>query len=76
MRLSLIERWRLRRIGRAVGRADPRLAGKLAIFSRLAAGDPMPGHERLNEPGSNEPLMKRHQRAPLLPRPAVTGGRP
>jgi hypothetical protein len=35
------------------------------MFSRLAADDPMPGHERLNEPGSNEPLMKRHQRAPL-----------
>jgi hypothetical protein len=65
MRLSMTEWWRLRRIDKAVRHADPRLAAKLAMFSRLAADDPMPGHERLNEPGSNEPLMKRHQRAPL-----------
>jgi hypothetical protein len=67
MRLSLIERWRLRRMAKAVGRADPRLAAKLAIFSRLAAGDPMPGHERLNAPGrqSQAPLMLRHRPAAL-----------
>jgi hypothetical protein len=47
--------------------ADPLLAAKLAIFSRLAAGDPMPGHERLPaaDSRSREPLMQRHQRAPL-----------
>jgi hypothetical protein len=67
MRLSLIERWRLRRMARAVGRADPRLAAKLAIFSRLAAGDPMPGHERLRAPSrqSQAPLMLRHRPAAL-----------
>ncbi len=67
MRLSLIERWRLRRMAKAVGRADPRLAAKLAIFSRLAAGDPMPGHERLSTPSrqSQPPLMLRHRPAAL-----------
>jgi hypothetical protein len=67
MRLSLKERRRLRGIGKAVRDADPLLAGKLVIFSRLAAGDPMPGHERLPaaDSRSREPLMQRHQRAPL-----------
>jgi hypothetical protein len=67
MWLSLRQWWRLRRIGRAVRHADPLLAAKLTIFSRLAAGDPMPGHERLHGTGSRsrEPLMQRHQRAPL-----------
>jgi hypothetical protein len=67
MRLSLMEWWRLHRIGKAVRHADPLLAGKLAIFSRLAADDPMPGHERLHATGSrsHEPLMQRHQRATL-----------
>ncbi|MGD0243651.1 MAG: hypothetical protein ABSB59_25490 [Streptosporangiaceae bacterium] len=67
MRLSLIERWRLRRIGKAVRHTDPRLAAKLAIFSRLAAGDPMPGHERLLAASgrSQAPLMQRHLRAQL-----------
>jgi len=67
MRLSLKERWRLRRIGNSVRDADPLLAAKVAIFSRLAASDPMPGHERLRAAGgrSREPLMQRHQRAPL-----------
>jgi hypothetical protein len=67
MRLSPKERWRLRRIGKVVRNADPLLAAKLAIFSRLAAGDPMPGHERLRAAGgpSREPLMQRHQRTPL-----------
>lgn len=67
MRLSLTEYWRLRRIGKAMRQADPLLAGKLAIFSRLAAREPMPGHERLHATGghSQEPLMQRHQRAPL-----------
>jgi hypothetical protein len=67
MWLSLIERWRLRRIGKAVRRADPRLAAKLAMFSRLAAGDPMPGHERLRTPGrqAQAPLMLRHRPAAM-----------
>ena len=67
MRLSLKEWWRLRRIGKAVRDADPLLAGRLAIFSRLAAAEPMPGHERLRAASgrSREPLMQRHQRAAL-----------
>jgi hypothetical protein len=67
MRLSLKEWRRLRRIGKAVRDADPLLASRLAIFSRLAAADPMPGHERLRAAGgrSREPLMQRHQRAAL-----------
>jgi hypothetical protein len=67
MRLSLKERRSLRRIGKAVRDADPLLATKLAIFSRLAAAEPMPGHERLPaaDSRSREPLMQRHQRAPL-----------
>ena len=67
MWLSLIERWRLRRIGKAVRRADPRFAAKLAIFSRLAAGDPMPEHERLRTPGKEPqaPVMLRHRPAAM-----------
>ena len=67
MRLSLKERRSLRRISKVVRDADPLLAAKLAIFSRLAATDPMPGHERLPaaDSRSREPLMQRHQRAPL-----------
>jgi hypothetical protein len=67
MWLSLTERWRLHRIGKAVHRADPRLAAKLAIFSRLAAGDPMPAHERLRAASrpSQTPLMLRHRPAAL-----------
>lgn len=52
MRLSLSERWKLRRIEAAVRRSDPRLAALLAMFARLAARDAMPGHERLDD---NEP---------------------
>ena len=48
MRLSLSERWKLHRIGVAVRRSDPRLASLLAIFTRLAARDAMPPHERLD----------------------------
>ena len=48
MRLSLSERWKLHRIGVAVRRSDPRLAALLAMFTRLAARDAMPPHERLD----------------------------
>lgn len=47
MRLPFSERRKLRRIGRAISRSDPRLASLLDFFSRLAADDAMPGHERL-----------------------------
>jgi hypothetical protein len=48
MRLSLSERWKLRRIEAALSRSDPRLAALLAIFTRLSARDAMPSHERLD----------------------------
>lgn len=47
MTLSLREWRELHEIDRTVRRSDPWLAALLAIFSRLAASDPMPGHERL-----------------------------
>lgn len=47
MQLSLTERRRLRKIDKAIRRSDPRLAGLISMFSRLAAQDAMPGHERL-----------------------------
>ena len=67
MRLSLKERWMLHRIGKVVRDADPLLAAKLAIFSRLAAADPMPGHEQLRTPGKQpqEPVMLRHRPAAM-----------
>lgn len=62
--MSLIGRWKLRRIGKAVGRADPRLASMFAIFSRLAVSDPMPAHEQLHVLGSHTQviLMQRQLR--------------
>jgi hypothetical protein len=48
MRLTLSERWKLHRIEAEVCRSDPRLATLLAIFTRLAARDAMPPHERLD----------------------------
>jgi len=48
MPLSLSERWKLHRIEVAVRRSDPRLAALLAMFTRLAARDAMPPHERLD----------------------------
>lgn len=49
MRLSLSERWKLHRIEVGIRRSDPRLAALVAIFTRLAARDAMPPHERLDE---------------------------
>ena len=52
MCLSLGE-WRaLHKIDRTIRRADPRLASLLTIFTRLAAGEAMPAHERLRYRGS------------------------
>lgn len=48
MRLSLTERWKLHRIEVAVSRSDPHLAALLAMFTRLAAREAMPPHERLD----------------------------
>lgn len=40
----------LRRIGTETHRTDPGLAGMLTVFTRLAAGQPMPAQERLRSP--------------------------
>jgi hypothetical protein len=40
-------RRRLRRINRELRRSDPELASMLSIFSRLNAGEMMPGREQL-----------------------------
>ena len=66
MRLSLGERRSLRRISRALGGADPRLASMFDMFSRLAVGDAMPAHEQLRATGGHAqvPLMERHSREP------------
>jgi len=40
----------LRRIRAETQRTDPGLAGMLAVFTRLAAGEPMPAQERLRSP--------------------------
>ena len=43
-------RRRLRRIGRELRRSDPELASMLSIFSRLNAGEMMPGWEQMRTP--------------------------
>lgn len=40
----------LRRLGHQTTRTDPQLAELLTEFTRLAAGQPMPTHERLRTP--------------------------
>jgi hypothetical protein len=50
MGLTSGERHTLGRIADRMGRSDPRLAARLAIFARLAASEQMPGHERLARP--------------------------
>ncbi len=47
MGLSLSERRALGRIGRAVGRSDPRLDSMLAAFSSFNAGEAKPRWEQL-----------------------------
>jgi hypothetical protein len=50
MSLSYRQLRMLRRVGAETHRTDPRLAGMLTVFSRLAAGEPMPAQERLRSP--------------------------
>jgi hypothetical protein len=45
--MSVREQRQLDTIDEAVGRSDARLAGMLAIFGRLTAGEPMPDREQL-----------------------------
>ena len=47
MCLSLSERRALSRIGKAVGRSDPRLNSMLAAFSSFNAGEAKPRREQL-----------------------------
>jgi hypothetical protein len=42
----------LRRRENALRRSDPHLAGMLTIFTRISAGEEMPGRERLRTPMS------------------------
>ena len=60
MRLSIRERRKLRRIDAATRRGDPRLAGVLTMFAKLAADEAMPGHERLSskQPAQWDSLMR------------------
>ncbi len=51
MVLSVREQRQLDTIGAAVSRSDARLASMLAIFGRLAAGEPMPDREQLTTLG-------------------------
>lgn len=54
MRIPMRDRRRLRRIGSTLRKGDPRLAAMIDMFSRLAAGDSMPGHERLPGRDNNQ----------------------
>src|ERR1700683_2342408 len=54
-------RRRLRRIGRELRRSDPELASMLSIFSRLNAGEMMPGWEQVR----TSPVLDWH--LPLWP---------
>ena len=47
MSLSIGERRKLRKVERALVRADPLLAGRYAIFTRLNRHEKMPRSERL-----------------------------
>jgi hypothetical protein len=47
MSLSRHERSWLRQASQALARSDPRLTGMFAIFGRLTAQEPLPGHEQL-----------------------------
>jgi len=46
MSVRYVQHWRLRRINRRMSRSDPHLAAMLAIFARLAAGEPIASIEQ------------------------------
>jgi hypothetical protein len=52
MSLSPRQQRLLDHIDAALSHADPRLAGQLAVFGRLTAGQPMPRREELRTPAS------------------------
>jgi hypothetical protein len=55
--LPVRERRLLNGIGKSVSQSDPHLAAMLAIFGRISAAEPMPGHERLRTPASQAMAM-------------------
>jgi len=62
--MSLV-RWEhqaLDSIQSALGHTDPRLASMLATFTRLAASEQMPAHEKVRSPLSHPP--RRHRSRP------------
>lgn len=49
-------------IQRALDRTDPKLASLLATFTRLAASEEMPAHEKVRAPLSHPPRRHRSRR--------------
>ena len=84
MSLSRREQRLLAATGDEVRRSDPRLASKLAIFTRLTAGQDMPGGEQMPEPPLNRlraalaacAAAGRLARRQPAPAPASRAGRP
>jgi hypothetical protein len=72
MSLNVRERHSLRAIEARLTRADPRLAAKLGMFARLAAGERMPARERVR-PGWR--LSARRPPGPGLLAPRQPGNR-
>ena len=56
------ERQALDSIQSALGHTDPKLASLLATFTRLAASEEMPAHERVRSPLGHAP--RRHRSSP------------
>lgn len=58
MRVPHRESWRLRGIERELRRTEPHLAGMLAIFGRLTAGEAIFGPERVRHSGDRARLVR------------------
>ena len=71
MGLARSERRALRRIGKAVGRSDPRLNSMLAAFSSFNAGEPKPRREQMRLTWRMFGVLERGMRAA----PSTTGRR-
>jgi hypothetical protein len=52
MRIPLRESWRLRAIEHGLSRSEPHLAGMLAIFAKLNAGEVIISREQARRPGN------------------------
>jgi hypothetical protein len=55
-------------IQRTLGHSDPKLASLLATFTRLAASEEMPAHEKVRSPLSHPPHSHRSRRRRKAPR--------